>query len=172
MHEGRRPGGLTALAVLNFVGAGIDVLGIVGLLITITIAGPIADKIERDAKARAASGDDTAEPKLSEHDEQTLAAMHGLERIGRGKLVACMALLGACGAALITAGIGYLRQRRWSRLLGNVYAVLASVAVVSDMFIMPREAGGGFRFTTVIGFIYPVATLFFLNTTFREDLRS
>lgn len=169
MHEGRRPGGLTALAVLNFVGAGLDVIDIISLVAMVALGGVIADRMERDAKAR---GTDDREPTLSKKDEQALAAVRGFDRIGRGKLAAYMALLGACAVILITAGIGYLRQRRWGRLLGNLYAVLAITAVVCEMFIIPRESGGGFRFAALVGFIYPVATLFFLNTTFREDLRS
>jgi hypothetical protein len=31
------------------------------------------------------------------------------------------------------------------------------------------DAGGGFNLGTILGLVYPVITLFLLNTTFKED---
>jgi len=175
MDEGRRPGGLTALAVLNFVGSGIDVLIVIWLLATFAFASSAADTAERQLKERAAK----AHPEKGGPDKVTLTeeerrSVDAVRKLQRSPLLGTMAgLVVVCGGLLVAAGVGYLRQRRWGRLLGNVYAIVSLASSAAWIRLMPEEmGGGGFRFFALFFLMYPVATLFLLNTTFREDLRS
>ena len=46
------------------------------------------------------------------------------------------------------------------------------IAGVLGAMITPSELGGGFSIGTIIGLVYPVLTLYFLNLTFKDDLVS
>ena len=46
MASGTRPGGLTALAVINFVWGGLSLLGALGMAVMIPLMGVIADQAE------------------------------------------------------------------------------------------------------------------------------
>jgi len=171
MQEGTRPGGLTALAVLNFVGTGLDVLGIIALVGMIALGGTLADEIERQAKERAErehTGE--GEPELRPEDREAIATLRSFEETGGGVLGLLIGLNLACAGLLTAAGIGYLRQRRWGRLLGNFYAVASLATTGLSMSVLPREMGGGLHFGVVLALIYPLVTLVFVNTTFRDDL--
>jgi len=174
MHEGKRPGGLTALAVFNFIGVGVDVLGIITVLGMIVFGGKLADIAERgfrkQAEARAREeGRDPATADVEPDQQRALAVMRNYEG-GSGPILQAVGLV-ACTGLLLAAGIGYLRQRRWGRILGNIYAIVAVATVLQQMRVVPPEYGGGLRFAALIGFLYPVVTLYLLNSTFREDLR-
>ncbi len=80
--------------------------------------------------------------------------------IGAGALV-----LG--GVLLLTSGIGYLKQARgMGRMLANVYAVVSLASTVYGIV----SPGGAFGIFTIVLLIYPVLTLFLVNTTFKDDL--
>lgn len=115
MAEGKRPGGLTALAVLNFVFGG---LGAIGLLALFALLGA----------AETASGGEVSSA-ISDAP-------------GSGMVMVNLLLGIATVVLMITSGIGYLGQKRFlGRTLGNAYAVcsLASTAIgisVSGFTIM------------------------------------
>ena len=97
MAEGRRPGGLTALAVLNFVFAG---LGLLGFLAVLALLGA-ADNLS-DGKLEGAGG------------------------ISKGVVYAALLLGVLRMAILLAAGVGYIKQKKFlGRTMGNVYAILA-----------------------------------------------
>jgi hypothetical protein len=101
MSEGKRPGGLTALAVLNFVFGG---LGAIGLLFLFSLLGA-ADK--------ATGG------------ESTRAMTHA----GSGMVWFSLLLSMATVALLIVSGVGYLGQKRMlGRTMGNTYAIVSLVS--------------------------------------------
>jgi len=142
MAEGKRPGGLTALAVLNFVFGG---LGAIGTLLAFGAISLIKKGIEA---AEAAGG-------TVKYDGQGLAAAY---------IVVLCSGIGA--VLLIVSGIGYLGQKRMmGRTLGTVYALVSlggtAVGVVT---------GGGIGVFTILFSIYPVLTLIMVNTTFKDDL--
>ena len=148
MNEGRRPGGLTALAVLNFVFSGGGLLSILGMITMIVLFGKLAENM----------------------DDQARIQWEALQAIGRPMLIGLLALSALASILLLVSGIGYLKQKRFlGRTLGNAYAILAIISGVASALIMTREAGGGFSIGSIIGFIYPVLTLVLLNTTFKED---
>jgi hypothetical protein len=153
MSEGKRPGGLTALAVINFVFGGLGVLGSLGMLALMAFL---------DAAAKSGENEEAA-------DAQRQMA-EAWEKIGLGVFYA-MLIVGAVSAILlIVSGIGYLQQKKFlGRTLGNAYAVLSIASSLAMGMIVTADAGGGFNIGTIIGLVYPVLTLFLLNSTFKED---
>ena len=112
MSEGKRPGGLTALAVINFVFGGFGILGSVGLLAVMAFLN-----------AAAKSGENQ---EASEAQQEMAKAW---EQVGIGFFYA-MLIFGAVSAILlIVSGIGYLQQKKFlGRTLGNAYAIVSIVS--------------------------------------------
>ncbi len=149
MNEGKRPGGLTALAVLNFIFSGWGLLGIMGMITMIVVFGKLAENM----------------------DEQARTQLEAIQAIGRPMLICLLAVSAVSSILLLISGIGYIKQKKFmGRTLGNAYAVLAIIIGIVSAVMMKPEIGGGFTIGAIIGFIYPVLTLILLNTTFKEDL--
>lgn len=152
MTEGKRPGGLTALAVLNFVFGGFNALVVLGFLALLALL----------AGAKAA-GDSTA----GEAKKVAEALEHA--PLGMFYLYVALALVAMNTLLLIASGVGYIQQKKFlGRALGNCYGGLAVVYALIGLWL-PKDAGGGFGIMTIVGLIYPVLTLILLNSTFKED---
>lgn len=142
MAEGRRPGGLTALAVLNFVFGGFAALAILALLALIAAVNSAGNGAEFN-RGMADAG------------------------ASAGILYVSLILTAVSAALLITSGVGYIKQKRFlGRTLGNVYAVMSLANTVIGIVALKS----GFGLGTIIGLIYPLLTLFLINTTFKDDL--
>jgi hypothetical protein len=139
MAEGKRPGGLTALAVLNFVFG-----GIMALLLLAVIA--LLGMVNEGAKGLG----------------------HSVSEMPGAGVIYFAILLGVVRIiCLITAGVGYLQQKKFlGRTLGHVYAILG----IADTAIGVAMLHTGFGIGAIIGLIYPVLTLILINTTFKDDL--
>ena len=149
MTEGKRPGGLTALAVLNFVFAGWGLLGMAGMVVFFTLMGKIPTE-NMDEKARM--------------------QIEALQNMGLSTLVFIFVLTVVSCILLLLSGIGYLKQKKFlGRKLGSTYGILAIISSIVSGVMFDPELGGGFNIGTIIGLIYPVMTLILLNTTFKED---
>jgi len=150
MDEGKRPGGLTALAVINFVFAGFGFLQLLGLAVFFAFIG----KMPTD-----------------EMQEAQRAQIEAFQEMGLPVFIFIFALTIITSGLLLLSGIGYLKQKRFlGRMIGNTYAVVSIVSSVVSGMMFARELGGGFNIGTMIGLIYPIITLILLNATFREDL--
>ncbi len=150
MQERERPGGLTALAVINFVFAGFSVLSLLGTAAFFTLV----DNIPTD-----------------QMDAAQRAQIEALQNLGTGALVFIFAINLLSGLLLLLSGIGYLKQQKvlgW--MVGNAYAVVSIVSSVVSAMMFARELGGGFNIMTIVGLVYPILTLVLINTTFKEDL--
>jgi hypothetical protein len=144
MAEGKRPGGLTALAVLNFVFGGLSALGILAMVALL-------------GAAEAATGG-----ALSEGMAEGMAEME----LSGGLLMITIVLSIASCALLIVSGVGYIQQKRvLGRTMGSLYGILALAGTGLGL-----AGGGDFGIGEIIGLIYPVLTLILVNTTFKEDL--
>lgn len=135
----KRPGGLTALAVLNFVFGGIgfimSALAFLGLSL-------IKEGIQ---KAEALGG---------KYDGPSLTM---------AQLTVGLSVLSAI--LLITSGVGYIKQKRFSgRTLGNVYALVSLGGTVLAV------ASGASGIGAVVFAIYPLLTLALINSSFKSDL--
>ena len=149
MSEGKRPGGLTALAVLNFIGGGFNTLTVLGLAGIAAFLKIAAEKPQ---------------------DEHTQKMIDAWQKMGSSLLYAMIAISAVSAFLLIASGVGYLKQSKlWGRMMGNICAILSIGSSAVFAFMVDKEAGGGFELKTVIWLIYPVLTLILLNTTFKED---
>jgi len=150
MNEGKRPGGLTALAVINFIFSGWGFIGLLGLAAFFAFVGKIpTDEMEEAQKAQ----------------------IEAFQNLGVPMFVFIFALSIISSVLLLLSGIGYLKQKKiLGRMMGNTYAVIAIVSSVISGIMFAPELGGGFNIGTMIGLIYPIITLILLNTTFKDDL--
>ncbi len=149
MAQGRRPGGLTALAVLNFVLAGLAALSLLGAIVVVAFSGALKDAAQKP------------------EDRQVFEALEGMN-MGLWVMIIVSGALAL--VLLIVAGVGYLKMRKWGRTCGNVYALTAIASGVLGAIFTPSELGGGFSISTIIGLVYPTLTLYFINVTFKDDL--
>jgi hypothetical protein len=138
---GKRPGGLTALAVLNFVFGGLGLLGILALLALLKVADTVVREGTRGEKS------------LTDHPNAGLVYF-----------LILMSLI-SCGL-LIASGVGYLGQKKiLGKGLGTAYGILALVSTGIDLVAITKTFG----IFTIIGLIYPVLTLILLHTVFKDD---
>ncbi len=141
---GKRPGGLTALAVLNFVFGG---LGLIFSIIGIIGVGAMMAMAAGAAKALGGSAAMAAMP--------SAAVLYG--QLGIGLLASILE---------IVAGIGYLGQKKSGRTMGNAFAILGVVSVIMSIVLVHS----GFGFSAILGLVWPGLTLFFINTTYKNNL--
>jgi len=143
MAEGTRPGGLTVLAVVNFVYGGLGVLIALLMVVGFALVNVVSDGEAAD-RAREA-----------------------MEKEGGAAILLLFLILQLISyALLIVSGIGYLKQKRvHGRIIGSIYGILALISM-GLMFLMGKE----FEFKFIGDLVYPVLTLIMVNTTFKEDL--
>lgn len=160
MSEGKRPGGLTAMAVINFVVGAFNLLLIFLLILALNAPDIMAAQRDRLVK------DGASEERLADMDEQIAKVESDLEKAGgtTGIYVQMVAAV-LFGVLLIAGGIGYLKQRRvLGRTVGNIYGVLGIVLNVGVAVAIM------FSFGLLVSLLYPVLTLVLVNTTFKDDL--
>ncbi|HET8696398.1 MAG TPA: hypothetical protein VFO94_02865, partial [Gammaproteobacteria bacterium] len=122
MNDQHRPGGLTALAILNFVFGGLALLSMLAPLL------PLLAQL--------------APPDMNAEDRAQLDALSSL---GPGWLTFAAVSGGIGGALLIASGIGYLQQKKFlGRVLGNVCAVVRLATTLTTVAWLPAGLGGGF----------------------------
>jgi hypothetical protein len=134
----KRPGGLTALAVLNFVFGGI------GAIAAVIGYGAIA--VARDAVH--------------------LAEVNGMKYEGQsvGMVKAWVAFTALGALLLIISGIGYITQSKFTgKTLGNLYGLVSIGSTV-----LSAATGGGIGVIGVVLLVYPLLTLILLNTAFKS----
>lgn len=152
MNEGKRPGGLTALAVINFVLGALAILGIL-VLIGGSAVLDVVDIPEEDMTAQDRQELEEARQVMKDPAVRALSGLDGLK-----------------GLLLVVSGIGYLQQKKLlGRGLGNATALASLALAVATAIMLAGTPGGGFGLLFIIGIVYPVLTLFFLNVTFKED---
>ncbi|HEV3116842.1 MAG TPA: hypothetical protein VGY58_07310, partial [Gemmataceae bacterium] len=110
----RKSGAVTAIAVIDFVLGGLQVLcGLLFMVFGGTIAGFLGGAMKAQVQKAG--------------DPQAAQAAQGLA----GLLIAWAAVLGACimlvGVPLIVAGIGVLNRRQWGRILTLVLVGLMTL---------------------------------------------
>ena len=102
MSNGQRPGGLTALAVFNFIFSFISLFGVLGLIFIVTL-GP------------------QLEP----------AQFAAFTNMGSGLFYFSVVTSVVSAILLLLSGVGYLKMKKFlGRDLGNLYVVTALVSAV------------------------------------------
>ena len=111
----KRPGGLTALAVLNFVFGGLGALGLLAIAALLSAVD-------------SAGGD--------------LSAVNDVP--GAGLVYVSLLLGGVSVVLMIASGIGYLGLKKFlGRTLGNTYGVLSLVSTAISVFGLGTGFGIG-----------------------------
>ena len=150
MSVGKRPGGLTALAIVNFVWGAISALVLLlGLLAVVFLW----------------TGD-AGGGQIAEIARQTREKMeeHGISLVAYTVIVCWGAVT---LPLMLIAGVGYLNQSNiWGRLMGNLYALSSIGQSVAGIFVLSAM---GFGLGHIIEIILPVVTFVLINTTFAED---
>jgi hypothetical protein len=152
MSEGKRPGGLTALAVINFVFAGLGFISVlsIGALIALLSA------------PKGSEGLNKASQEMSKAFEAV--------GIGQGFLIFLAVFTAISSVLMLISGIGFLKQKKLlGRMLGNLTALLSIASAILTATMLPARGGGGFSLGFLFNIIYPLLTLILLNTTFKED---
>ena len=150
MNEEKRPGGLTALAVFNFIVSGMNFISFLGMVVMFAFIGKIpTDDMQEAQKAQ----------------------IEAFQNMGLPMFIFIFVLSIVSSVLLLLSGIGYLKQKKvMGRLLGNLYAVINIINSIISVIMFSSVPGGGFNLSIIIGLIYPILTLILLNTTFKEDL--
>jgi|688.fasta_scaffold614995_2 hypothetical protein len=139
MSEGKRPYGLTALAVLNFVFVGFVAVGAQALWARYSLVPSTPDV--------------------------TITAYSLTQQDGPMILMAAILMLVSM-TLLIVSGIGYIGQKKiLGQRVGSIYGMIGIAGTVLVILV----AKTGFGIETIIGLTYPILTLVLLNTTFKED---
>jgi hypothetical protein len=171
MTEGKRPGGLTALAVFNFIFGAYDCLQVLGAAVLIVILATTVVPEE------SGESDETtnAEAQEDERDRQPQDPREAMAEQWRksGLGIHILYIKGACylvlAFLLISSGVGFLRQSRvWGRWMGNAYAIVSIGTTGFEFSLIPEEVGR-FSILAILFLIYPLLVLILLNTTFRGD---
>jgi hypothetical protein len=150
VSEGTRPGGLTALAVLNFIGGGFGLLSALGTAAALLVINTMRD-----------------DPEVQNARHEMAKAV---KEFGMGLFFALLAMSLLTSVLQIVAGIGYMSQKRGlGRGVGNAYALLAIAVNIATLVWLVNTPLGEFNLFTLVMLIYPVVTLFLLNVTFKED---
>ena len=162
MEQSTRPGGLTTLAILNFIWAFFRLFQILGgafLVVGLVMIGNL--------------GENEAPPEMFQPLVQMLDQ---LERVGMTREIllaqtgGTLALDIIAAPLLLLAGIGYLKQKRFlGYWVGNLYGVLISTGTIILLFYLHGLDSRAVRLELFIAFVYPLLTLGVLNTTFRRD---
>ena len=153
MSEGKRPGGLTALAVLNFVFGGFGVIGILALWAVYALVTTAAKTVVT-AAAGTAGAQDVAN------------AANALNQQSGTLILISLILLVVSVTLLIVSGVGYLGQKKFiGQRLGSIYGVVSIAQTVLSILFLKS----GFGIGTIIGLTYPILTLVLLNNTFKDD---
>lgn len=187
MSEGKRPGGLTALAVFNFIGCGFDLLlGVLGSVFVIFLLQSDEFKeADREASAEAppakeapaeagpdADADAAPDPasRKKERDREQFKQLRDMG-VTVGNLTIKIVLYAALALLLLLSGIGYLKQKRFlGRKLGTIYAIASIATTAWELSLLPSEfRSGSATIGIVIAGVYPLITLLMINTIFKED---
>ena len=149
MEETKRPGVLTALAVINFILAFLYI--IMNGLAVLTFA--FIDNVP-----------------LGNLSEAQAARIEAMKQLSTGEIVFMFGPSVIAGILLVLAGIGYLKQRKvlgW--VMGNIYAaVMILQSIISPFLLAPALRGGAVALT--ISLAYPVITLILINLVYKKNL--
>ena len=148
MEETKRPGVLTALAVINFILAFLFIL-LNGLAI---LSYAIIDYVP-----------------LESLSEAQMAGIEAMKELSIGEMAFRIGPPLVAGILLLLAGIGYLKQKKvlgW--VMGNAYAAVIVLHTIIPLILRPDSRAGAVSLT--INLAYPVITLILINFVYKKNL--
>lgn len=151
-----RPGGLTALAVLNFVFAGLGILGVLALAALMTAGSAIVAGAQKAADAMAEQGGEAAVAAAA-----ASSAMGQVSAIGW--LVVILSIINI--VLLFISGVGFLKQSKGKgQKVAMIYGIFGIATTILNLVIFST----GFGFSAIIGLIYPVLLIVLPMTVFKD----
>jgi len=179
MAAAERPGGLTALAVINVVLCCIFALASLAALVTLLVVHAVSEEPAAGHPAGSvvvsgadeAPGSSLAAPDAgTAPDAPSAQTPHHFRHhwpVSRAELGLEFVDSVLCAVLLAISAVGYLRMQRIAgRYVGSLYGVVALLFFAVEHHISHQPLG----VTGLIALIYPVLTLIYVNTTFRNDL--
>jgi len=177
MTAADRPGGLTAMAVINAVLSCLYAIASLASLMTLLVVHPQPGDAPGAHPAGTvtvtpAAGTSTTDPDGPGADSVQADAPHPHHFRHHGPVSRTEQALGLvkcvlCAVLLAISAVGYLRlQRLNGRYVGSLYALVAMLFFVAEHHLSHQPLA----ITGLIALIYPVLTLVYVNTTFRGDL--
>ncbi len=149
MEETKRPGVLTALAVINFIIAFLYVVGSGLAILTIAFIENVP---------------------LGNLGEAQAARIEAMTQLSTSEMFFMFGLSVTAAILLLLAGIGYLKQKKilgWA--MGNAYAVVIILQnIISRLVLAPELRGGAVSLS--ISLAYPVITLILINFVYKKNL--
>jgi len=126
----RKSGAVTAIAIINFVFGGLQV--VCGLLLM--VAGAFIGKLLGDVAAGA--------PPPQGMDPEAAKQIQQLGQAGGGMFAGFGALFGVCimlfAIPTILAGVGVMNRRQWGRILTLVLGALAGLSALASLSALPK----------------------------------
>jgi hypothetical protein len=181
-EPGTRPGGLTALAVINFIFAALGIIGAIGTMAAPTfvkMATKHHEEVEaRDAAKAAADSrviedgdpDTRAREERRKQNEEMQEAVRKMEKIPHYYFIISGVVALAIAILELLSGIGYLKLKRFlGKTLGTTYALVAIGWGAVEVLYANKLLGQEFGLLNMIGFIYPLITLWCLRSVFKDD---
>lgn len=151
-----RPGGLTALAIINLI---FGVLATIGSLFGLLFVFGM-EKVAEQLQQSTEPADAETAMKIAELQQALEKAGGSIEYFYIDTLISLVA-----GILMFIAGIGYLGQKKFlGRTLGLVYGALALLGTGIGLMM-----GESFGIGSMLQLIYPVLTIALLLTVFKDD---
>ena len=148
MDEEKRPGVLTALAVINFIYVFLFCYD--WLIFSLAFIVKIPLDIFGEAEA---------------------ARLEAMGQLSAGTSVIVFGLYTIPGILLLLAGIGYLKQKKvlgWA--MGNAYAAVTILGIIIWNFIILAPELKAGSVIIIIGLIYPTITIVLINFVYKKNL--
>ena len=148
MEETKRPGVLTALAVINFIIAFMYCIDWFIFSLAFIVKIP-----------------------LDKFGEAEAARLEAMGQLSAGTSVFMFGLAIIPGILLLLAGIGYLKQNKmlgWA--MGNAYAAVMILGImILPFIILPPELQAG-SVLIIIALAYPIITIVLINFVYKKNL--
>ena len=149
MEKTKRPGVLTALAVINFIIAFLYIVitGLTAVSLVFINSIPLDNLGEAEA-----------------------ARIEAIGQLSAGESVFMVGPTLIAGILLLLAGIGYLKQKKtlgW--VMGNAYAAVMILQTIISPIILPPALKGG-TVSIIIALAYPIITLILINFVYKKNL--
>ena len=153
MDEKERPGGLTALAVINFIFCLLSVFGCIGFIFAPAYLNNI----------------NIAEIPDPEMQEAIIQQQQNYENMSTVTFLLILIPMAITAILLLFSGIGYLKMDGFlGRDLGNLYAALSILTSIVNPFMTNTEINTRVIIYMILGLIYPVITLILLNKNYKH----
>ena len=156
-NTGDRPGGLTALAVINII---------FSILLIFIMIGRIVEYVQIRSWETNSQGIE-----FQENVRFRNVRIDAMKETGATTYIGLSVSTGVLGVFMFLSAIGYFKQKRYLGYIGGNFAAFFSIIfIILTITTLPRILGGGVNMHYLLVLFYSGLTLFLVNVTFRQDL--